>query len=238
MKLMIAFFLILACAMQAPGQSPAPTRMGDGGSGTGMGVQAPGQSPAPTSEGKDRAARRRRPRTEIVFQRGEGKALVFVDFRGEADKAVAREAEKLGRYAGIATETAQEPAPKGCPAEAARNMVETGRAGAVVAIWAGTTNAPAIVAQPEDRVAVVNATRLADADPAVAETRLVKELWRAAAFALGGYASDYPGVMKPVFQTADLDANTMLMFCPPVAGKVGEAAKAAGIAPLRAVPKK
>lgn len=182
------------------------------------------------------SARHRRPSAGVLFRKGEGKPLLFVDYRGSVAHIVVSESRKIGEFTSIVTESSAEPAPEGCPAAAAHKLIADGRAGAVVAIVAGKADAPAMTVLPEDRVAIINATRLADADTKITETRLVKELWRATAFALGGYASDYPDVMKPVFGTADLDSNNMLMFCPPVSGKVAAAAKAAGVAPLRAVP--
>ena len=74
-------------------------------------------------------------------------------------------------------------------------------------------------------MAVVNAGKLRDADAAVFERRLKNEMLRAVGFVLGGYASIYPGVMKPVYKVADLDALPPV-FSPPVQGFIHEGAAA------------
>ena len=77
---------------------------------------------------------------------------------------------------------------------------------------------------------------LADASAEVFAKRLAQEMWRAAAFVMGGYEVDYPCVMKTVTGVADLDANPLQMTCPPVSGHVGANAGRFGIAKVQCVP--
>ena len=68
--------------------------------------------------------------------------------------------------------------------------------------------APVLAIYPEDRVAVVNSSRLyLGAKEADREVRLVKELWRAFGFVSGcGYAVTPASVMLPISSPIELDA--------------------------------
>jgi hypothetical protein len=66
--------------------------------------------------------------------------------------------------------------------------------------------------------------------------RLAKEMWRAAAFVLGGYSPMYPCAMKAAFSVGDLDANPVEMTCPPVSGAISDNARRLGFGKVYCVP--
>lgn len=76
---------------------------------------------------------------------------------------------------------------------------------------------PMMLCAPEENWATVNVTRLLAGDPD-AETlkaRIIKETWRALAYALGACNSQMqPCVLRPIRKAADLDREKVMMVTP------------------------
>ena len=190
----------------------------------------------------EQAARRRLLRGGgILFRKGEGGSIRFLDMRSDRSPSLAPEAEHICRFTSAWTDVAELAPVADGGYRAARDVLRTNEevriAIAVVEEGAGS---PTLLVCPEDRIAVLNVDRLrvdlpADRPDAYA-IRLKKELWRAVAFAADGFDIDYPCVLKAVASPADIDAMEMEMFCPPVSGKVKRYAKRLGVAPLRMYP--
>lgn len=89
--------------------------------------------------------------------------------------------------------------------------------GAFVLVAEQGEKAPSLLCAPEDCWSTVNVTRLL-ADKPDAETlksRIVKEIWRGLAYALGAANSQkQPCVMRPIFKPADLDAHKVSVVSP------------------------
>lgn len=125
--------------------------------------------------------------------------------------------------------------------ELALGAMSDPKVGAVVLIVREGEASPCLAAYPEDRMAILNIDRLKAGLPRecgdeVFKKRLTKELWRAAAFALGGYESDYACALKAVFSSEDLDSNPMEMTCPPVSGHIKRSGKRLGFGLVQSVP--
>lgn len=86
---------------------------------------------------------------------------------------------------------------------------------AVISLVEASAEEPTLAVYPEDRVAIVNVSRLATDDQAELEARIIKETWRAIGFVLGvGYASNDADVMQPIGSTIELDALTWQVIQP------------------------
>jgi hypothetical protein len=141
----------------------------------------------------------------------------------------------------IAIDCVREARGEGEGAFAAASRVKAAASvGAVVAVVEDGAGSPTLAVYPEDCVAILNIDRLreglGDGGDELFGKRLGKELWRAAAFALGGYESDYACALKAVFSMADLDANPIEMTCPPVSGHVSRSGKRLGFGRVQTVP--
>ena len=199
--------------------------------------------PAPIAAPAGGAVAGRPRRTRPVVDRGgfltrktEGGVVRFVDIRGGKATDLSRIVADIASAANVAAETAKAERREGTgPLETAKaSLSEKGVAVAIVVCDDGS-DSPALIVCPEDRMAVVNAGKLRDADAVVFERRLKNEMLRAVGFVLGGYASIYPGVMKPVYKVADLDALPPV-FSPPVQGFIHEGAAAFKVAKIEHVP--
>lgn len=181
-------------------------------------------------------------RAGIVMCKGDGGAIAVADMRAEPTE-IADVTEKISRFLSSYVEARRaELAPGGAAGlqgAVAAAFAERAKEGtcAVIAIADCGAEAPGLAVFPEDRVAVVNASRLAaGADAGLYEKRLGKEIWRGVAFALGGYASEHPCALKAVDSLADLDNECLHMTCPPVNFKAMDFARKAGVAPYGPVP--
>ncbi len=188
--------------------------------------------------GKDgRSMRGRRPRFDsragMLTKVSRGEAVSVLDFRSEPTD-INPILEKMGTFTSSAL--VHKPMTKsGCSIKAAFEAKKDG-ARAVIAIGEDGENVPALAVFPEDHVGVINFSRLKDADAAKSGERLEKELWRALAFAMGGYAQDYPCAMKAIDSLESLDKECITMTCPPVNFKVADTSRKLGIATVSKVP--
>ena len=95
---------------------------------------------------------------------------------------------------------------------------------------------PSLLVAPEAAWSIVNMRALkADTPPDIRfRNRAVKEIWRAAALALGASTSAYkPCVLEPVTSLGDLDANLAMRPCPEPCNKIVDVSRKLGIAQLR-----
>ncbi len=183
------------------------------------------------------ARRAERRAAGFVTIKDEGKSVVFYDMRLDKSVDIAPELTKMQQFMGISLETA--PAEKtdgNCPMKFALNSVSDGKCSAAI-VLANCGENPTLVTCPEDKIGIINVDRLAkDADKDVFKKRLYVELWRISAFVLGGYKSDFPCCMEPVFSPKEIDNIATTMTCPPVSGKIGLVAISFGTAPVRIIP--
>ena len=95
---------------------------------------------------------------------------------------------------------------------------------------------PSLLVAPEAAWSIVNMRALkADTPPDIRfRNRATKEIWRAAALALGASTSAYkPCVLEPVTSLGDLDANLAMRPCPEPCNKIVDVSRKLGIAQLR-----
>ena len=206
------------------------------------GVPEAGGKPAAQVSDEVAARRRLLRGGGILFRKGEGGSIRFLDMRAERKPSLVPEAEHICRFTASWTDVAEMAPAKGVGGYlAAREALRTNEEVRIaIAVVEEGADSPALLVCPEDRLAVINVDQLrvdlpADKSDAYA-IRLKKELWRAVAFAADGFDIDYPCVLKAVASPADIDAIEMEMFCPPVSGKVKRYAKKLGVAPLRMYP--
>ena len=209
---------------------------------SGIRAEGAGRS-AEQSMNADAMARRRLMRGGgMLFRRGEGGSIRFLDMRRDRTPSLAAEAEHVSRFTTAWADVAEvEPAEGRDGFRTARDVLATNEEVRIaIAVVEEGADAPTLLVCPEDRVAVLNVDRLrvdlpAD-NPGAFASRLKKEIWRAVAFAADGFDIDYPCVLKAVASPSDIDAIEMEMFCPPVSAKVARYARKVGVAPLRMYP--
>ena len=112
----------------------------------------------------------------------------------------------------------------------ARAALVGGAAGVVAVIE--SPEAPALLVAPEEGWAAVNVAKLAEGDPLppVFEARLRKELWRAAAWAVGGGNSSFqPCLLRGVTTMKELDAIPLLQPGPEPNNKMIDEAHRRGV---------
>lgn len=91
------------------------------------------------------------------------------------------------------------------------------KVGAFVTLAEQGEKVPALLCAPEDYWSTVNVTRLLAGEPdeATLKSRIVKELWRALAYALGAANSpQQPCVMRPISRAGDLDLHKVAALTP------------------------
>ncbi len=199
--------------------------------------------PAPIAAPVEGAAAGKPRRSRPVVDRGgfltrktEGGVVRFVDIREKGAMDISRLVADCASVANVAGETVRAERREGTESltVAKAALADNGVAIAIVVCDDGS-DSPSLIVCPEDRMAVVNVGKLKDADAAVFEKRLKSEMLRAVGFVLGGYASVYPGVMKPVYKVADLDSLPPV-FPPPVQGFIHEGASTFKVAKTEHVP--
>ena len=144
----------------------------------------------------------------FVDVEAKGTAVIVVDGRGKNGGAPGQFAEvfqRLSKY-NVRTERIETKSVDDA-ADVANKLREKHDAGYAIAV-VEDPKGRGLAIFPEDRIAVVNATRYqGGSDPLAPETRIVKELWRALGFVSGiGYAPFKNDVFQPVFSQAELDA--------------------------------
>ena len=171
----------------------------------------------------------------------DGKCIRFLDIRKEG-VAITNVVEKMPQSFDTKVEIVKATAEEGaCPMTTAKKAFSDDKVGAVIVIANQGADMPTLTICPEDRMGVINADRLSQDLPdkggeEVLATRFTKEMWRAVAFVMGGYEAQYPCVMKSAFSPSDLDANPLLMTCPPVSGAISKNAQRFGFAKVQCVP--
>ena len=171
----------------------------------------------------------------------DGKCIRFLDIRKEG-VAITNVVEKMPQSFDTKVEIVKATAEEGaCPMTTAKKAFSDDKVGAVIVIANQGADMPTLTMCPEDRMGVINADRLSQDLPdkggeEVLATRFTKEMWRAVAFVMGGYEAQYPCVMKSAFSPSDLDANPLLMTCPPVSGAISKNAQRFGFAKVQCVP--
>lgn len=173
---------------------------------------------------------------------GDGGTVRFIDTCGKLPSNAGEIFQRMERALGVQSEAASDKiTAENCPMKIAQKAL-AGKDAAVAIVIAATGNDnPSLVVCPEDKIAVINADKLATKLPAdnakeILSSRIEKEMWRAVAFVMGGWESDMPCVMMPVFSVEQFDANEMLMTCPPVSGKIQKNAKELNVRRTQHVP--
>ncbi len=199
---------------------------------------APGGIPArPKFPPKGRAARVHANGGGFVSRTvREGGCLRFIDLRGDKATDLKPIYSKMTPFFEMVIDSVKADKSEGCPMKVAKKALEGKDVIAAVVIANEGADAPSLIVCPEDRMAVINADRLADESDEVFNVRLTKEMWRAVAFVMGGYASDYPCVLKAFTSLGELDGNQVQMTCPPVSGKVAANAERYGAAKVQTAP--
>ncbi len=116
----------------------------------------------------------------------------------------------------------------------ARAALAGGAAGVVVVV--DSPSLPAILVAPEEGWSSVNVAKLAEGEPAapVFAARLRKELWRAAAWAVGGGNSmNLPCLLRGVSTMKELDAIPLLQPGPEPNNKIIDEAHRRGVSSVR-----
>lgn len=144
----------------------------------------------------------------IHFQ-AEGPRVLLLDARPKATLTLDEVARlwKLGTK--LEADIAKEPSGDGEALEFAQGIMARRRPLMLVAV-VEDARLPALSVFPEERVGIVNATRLKghSKDPAATEMRVMKEAWRAIGFIGGlGYSQVDNDVMQPWYTLAELDST-------------------------------
>ncbi len=171
----------------------------------------------------------------------DGKCIRFIDLRGESTNLTASLVEMMRSFETKVEIVPAQPVEKECAMKAAKKALADEKVGAAIVIANEGADMPTLTMCPEDRMGVINADRLMADLPEegrdeVLAKRFTKEMWRAVAFVMGGYEAQYPCVMKSAFSPSDLDANPLLMTCPPVSGAISKNAQRFGFAKVQCVP--
>ena len=170
----------------------------------------------------------------IVVQEQDSKIIRIVNAQRRVNEDVlAPVRENMGRILNMPVEIAS------LEAATANDAVAKGfklpKTGAVVAIVA-TKETPALIVAPEEGWATINVTALADDLPPenVLAERLKKEIWRAAALAVGGCISyTQPCLLAPVAKPSDLDTLKLENPSPEAIMKMCNAAPSRGIKAIK-----
>ena len=182
---------------------------------------------------------------------GEGPDIVIVDSRSKKDEAPAIVQETVSRVLrqGIRCQVSVVSTNSSASFSLAKSILKAGNALIVIVIFDGGSDTPTLGIFPEDRIGLINWSRLSIAGTEKdSEDRTIKELWRAIGFLHGvGYSMGTKCVMQPIVSPVELDANEWKIINPSsfpqmtkMAGKFGvkrgfriiyEKAVRAGIAP-------
>lgn len=168
----------------------------------------------------------------ILMPKDNGKRILLWDATGKAGEAITAFTNADNRLWHIPVKVKGGEL-KGCAYKAAKG-VKSERTPAVIVVSEAGKDIPALSVYPEEAIACVNASALADTDPIVFKTRLEKEIFRAFGFALGGYSiTRTPCVMDLVYSIEDLDANQTVLPSPMRFVGIGRAAKRLDLPALR-----
>jgi hypothetical protein len=176
----------------------------------------------------------------LVTKREPGAAVVIIDARpakgaGDLD-ALKREMES---FCMVAFEVRRQPlGRRDTPLKVAQAaLAGKGAAGAVVVLSEEGADAPGMTVFPEDRMALVNATRISGkgVTPEVAARRVTTQLWRAVCFAAGGVNTRSPhcALSATVLAPDDLDTLSAFMPCPEACAQVEASAAKLGLAKVK-----
>ncbi len=197
-------------------------------------LTAPQPKPA-TEAGRPRRSRPVANLGGMLNHRTEGGVIRFVDVRGKDASDLTPLVAEVSEAVRVAADLVQAEKGKGC-LEAARKALAAKEVAVAIVLADDGPDMPAVTVCPEDGMGVINVARLGGAGVSkeVLERRVKNEMLRVVGFVLGGYASMYPGVMKPVYAAEDLDALP-LAFAPPVRGFIDEGVAKRGVAKIERV---
>lgn len=178
----------------------------------------------------------------FLFQAAVGPRAMLLDGRAKPLATIDEVARlyKLGTR--LDADVVKEGLPEGASAEALLDAIRgryVERKGAlmVIAVVDGG-RLPVLSVFPEERIGIVNASRLRDGDdPSAPEMRVAKEMWRAIGFIGGvGFSQADNDVMRPYFTVEDLDGNTHPYIQPMNMAKMRLFLDRFGVKPERKVP--
>lgn len=206
----LAAALGAALALAAPGAEPAPAA--DAAPAAAYVSPVTGR---PFREGGRFTLEQVRARDERVLRKtggfavqpAEGPSALFLDARARPRRTLEEVARVYRLAARLDASVEKSPCgARGALAFALARMAEAKALFLVAVVEDGEL--PALSVFPEERVGLVNASRLAGgADPSAAEERVAKEAWRAAAFVCGvGYSPQENDAMQPYYTLGELDA--------------------------------
>ena len=176
----------------------------------------------------------------LVTHREPGAAIVIIDARpgARAGEWDALKADMEG-FCMVAFEFSARPLGRGeTPLKAARAALSgKGAAGVAIVLSDEGADAPGMTVYPEDRMALVNASRAAPRGtaPDVASRRLSTQLWRAVCFAAGGVNTRSPhcALSSTVLSAGDIDALSARMPNPDACAQVAASAGKLGLGKVR-----
>ncbi len=180
---------------------------------------------------------KRRPAVQsggLVIKEEEGPRLLIVNAQrriGQED--LEKMAFQLITYASLPWKTATAAVAQDAKL-VARAELAKGAAGVVVVV--DVPDAPALLVAPEEGWSAVNVGKLAEGDPQapILAARFKKEMWRAAAWAVGGGNSSFqPCLLKGVSTMKDLDAIPLLQLGPEPNNKMIDEAHRRGVKSVR-----
>ena len=138
-----------------------------------------------------------------------GISVAVLDARRKPGGAVDQFAEVFERLSKTKVNVEKKRMTKsGCPVNAAKDRLVSTKAAYSIVIADLGDNVCGLTVMPEDRIAIINATKYADDDdPLQPEIRIIKELWRGLGFVMGlGYAKFTNDVLQPTFSVSELDS--------------------------------
>lgn len=175
---------------------------------------------------------------EMVTRVTPGTAIIILDARVSDAIAIKRSVEQIQDMSQVITKIQRQTELKGKNGiELAGELLKNKETGAVVVIIDDVVGSPRLTVCPEDKMAVINATRVcADTTPEKASERLGKELFRTVAMISGGVDTGNYCVLKPVLGNEDLDKIVSKTFSPPVAMNIAQNALKFGFSKIECAP--
>lgn len=174
----------------------------------------------------------------LLDLKAEGPAVVVVETRAKEGAAPGQFVSVFERLSRINVAKKVVKAEGKAPLAIGRAEIAAGQTALAIVVAEAGADGPALSVYPEERIAVVNADKLAEGVTAPeAEIRVLKEIWRGLGFVGGtGYANFSNDVMQPVFSSKELDANAFQVMQPLTFPKLFQTLERFGVKRARRVP--
>ena len=169
----------------------------------------------------------------MVTPRDNGNRLLIWDASGASGNIVTAFTNMVDRLWHIPAVIKTDKADTGLYKQAKR--VKSPKYPCVIMLGEAGPEGPALSVYPEEAIACINRSALADGDEDVHRKRIQKELYRAFGFTCGGYAINRTAcAMDIAFSVEDLDANRAVLLAPMRYSGINRAAARLGLPVLRA----